>query len=421
MKRYLTILFLLLMGMPSQAQESLFDLFGWGIPRRETVQEKPVRLAYDAYFQFDFLNREFARTEGLFTHSGTLFTAALTPSVGVDIRQSDRISHRIMGGIDIARNMGEAPVGTQDAKLENWGLFHEITLYYRLRARLDNTLITAYAGVFPRRFMQGEYSKAFFSDSLLLRDRNLEGALVTIRRPRSVYEFGCDWMGMIGTGRRERFMLFTTGESYLTDWFSLGWALTGYHYACAADYGQVADNILAEPFIKFSLGDVAGIQALTAKLSFLGGMQRLRALGMDFTYPLGGEWKMVVQNWNVGIDNRLYVGTGLMPFYQQKDEAGLLYGSAFYWGDSLYRLHPDSAKRAVGVYDRLEIYYQPHLAGFVDLRLSALFHFLPHTAPYAGCEQRLSLIFDLDRLLHPTRALPLKRKKNTAYNINEVL
>ena len=427
MKKVLLTFLLLFSVLAVRAQGFPFDLFGFGVPQQTRTPEKKVRLAYDVYFQFDFDNREFSPTEDLYTRSGTLFTAALTPSVGVEIQPTDEVRHQVMLGIAIMKNMGENPVTPADAKLRNWDLLREITLYYHIQARLENTLITAYAGVFPRRFMQGEYGKSFFSDSLKLVDRNLEGALLRIRRPRAMYEFGCDWMGMFGPGRRERFMLFSTGEAALTDWLSLGWALNGYHYACTAEYGHVADNILAQPFVKFDLGTLSGMQELSAKLSLLAGLQRLRQLVMDFSVPYGGELQLGVRQWNVGLDNRTYFGTSLMPFYNQLDEAGRKYGSDFYWGAPLYRIHSQAgtAWNTPGWYDRAEIYWQPHIADFVDLRLSAVFHFTGDGAKpflYCGSQQGLTLVFDLQRLLYPTRTVIVRsRTKRNKLKTHDIL
>lgn len=420
MKRFTISIVLFVLAVTASGQ-SLFDFFGFGRPleQEQRKDDKKVRFAYDAYFQLDFDNREFAPTESVFTNSSTLFNAWLTPSVGLDINANKNLSHRIMLGIDIVKRMGESPVNASQSRLENWDLLRELTIYYRIKGRGEKTSVTAYAGIFPRRFMQGDYGEAFFSDSLRIVDRNMEGALLTIRRPRSIYEFGCDWMGMIGSMRRERFMLFTYGESSLTPWFALGWALTGYHYACAVEYGQVADNILGEPFIKFRLGELAQIQELTARLSFLGGLQRLRQDGDSFTLPFGGQLRLGVRNWNVGIDNTTYVGTGLMPFYNRLDEASIKYGSNFYWGNPLYRIHASNPWNTAGWYDRLEVYYQPHLCSFADLKISAVFHFNGESGTpfrYVGCQQKLSLVFDLDRLLHP--AAPAKSSKKKTYNNN---
>ena len=411
----------LLLCLGASAQPFPFGLFDFGRQQEEPKTRKTA-LAYDVNFDFKFDNRDFARTEGLYTSSGTLFQALATPSIGIDIMPDSRLSHRVMAGIDIAKNLGESPALPGQEKLQNLGLFREITLYYRIRYVGDKTIITGYAGILPRRFMQGEYSSAFFSDSLLVRDRNIEGALLTIQRPRAMYEFGCDWMGMKGPSRRERFMLFTTGEAFPVDWFSLGWALTGYHYACADEYGQVADNILAEPFVKFSLGSLAGMQDLTAKLSFLGGLQRRRDISMDFSVPYGGQLRLLARNWNVGIDNTTYVGTSQMPFYNDIDDGGYKFGSQFYYGNPMYRIHASGAWNSIGWYDRAEVFYAPRIAGFLDLKISLVFHLTGDaSAPfrYAGWQQKLSLVFDLDRLLHQTKKLTKEKRK--IYHFDQTL
>ena len=394
-------------------------------PSRTSAQEKKVSLGYDVYFSFDFDNREFRPTEGIYTSSGTIFSAQLTPSVGVDVRQSDKISHSVRAGIDVVKNMGESPIGAGTEKLQNWGLLREITLWYNINALAGDTRIKAYAGILPRRFMQGEYSKAQFSDSLRIFDKNLEGALITLERPRATYEFGCDWMGMKAPGRRERFMLFSYGQVRPVEFFSFGWSITAYHYAGAADYGHVADNILAEPFVKFDLGYKAWMQELSARLSFLVGGQRLRDVSKDFSFPMGGELRLAAKNWNVGLDNRTYVGTSLMPFYNAIDDGGHKLGSDLYWGSPMYRIHssPEAPWNAIGWYDRAEIYYAPRIADFLDLRLGVALHLTGDAASpftFAGWQQTLSLVFDLDKLLHKdSRPAAKSRKKN--WNFKETI
>ena len=48
----------------------------------------------------------------------------------------------------------------------------------------------------------------------------------------------------------------------------------------------------------------------------------------------------------------------------------------------------------------MEVFYEPHIADFLDLRLSIVAHF-PDGFRYAGMQQKLSLVFNLDRLLNP--------------------
>ena len=169
------------------------------------AQKKDVKFAYDVDFEMNFDNREFYRSA--FTNSMTIFGARLTPSVGLEHVGKDGSHHRLMVGIDVMKDFGASPISellaggkTDETALRqnNLNLFREITLYYRLQKQLRNMEMTIYAGIFPRKNMEGRYSQAFFSDSLKFYDNNLEGLLLKFRRPKAYFELGCDWMGQYG-------------------------------------------------------------------------------------------------------------------------------------------------------------------------------------------------------------------------------
>ena len=72
------------------------------------AEDDKVNFAYDIDFETRFDNREYYRSA--FSPSMTVFGARLTPSVGFDIRQDDKISHRLMAGIDVRKDFGASPV-----------------------------------------------------------------------------------------------------------------------------------------------------------------------------------------------------------------------------------------------------------------------------------------------------------------------
>ena len=125
-------------------------------------------------------------------------------------------------------------------------------------------------------------------------------------------------------------------------------------------------------------------------------MQHDRANVGHYVFPHGAEIDLDIKNWNVGIRNDFFFGTDMMPYYNNFDNAGLKYGSDLYYGDPFYRIHDDGTA-GPGIYDRLELYYEPQIGGFLKIRVSALFHF--HSFGYSGCQQMVSLRFNLDKLL----------------------
>ena len=362
-----------------------------------------VRIAYDVDFEMNFDNREFYRSA--FTPSMTIFGARLTPSVGIRLDQPEHgISHRLMAGIDVMKDFGASPVSEilaggesceTSLKLNNSALLRELTVYYNMRRTAGNTGLELYAGIFPRKASEGKYSDVFFSDSLRFYDNNLEGILLKIRRPKAYWEVGCDWFGQYGQVRKEKFMIFSRGESRITDFFNIGYAAYMYHFAGSRKARGVVDNILLNPFVDFQFGSRMGLQRFSIRLGWLQAMQHDREFVGHYVFPGGGELEVGVRNWNVGIANRLFYGTDMMPYYDSSDTAGDKYGTRLYLGDPFYRVH-DDGQTGPGLYDRFEVYWEPKLGRYLNIKVSAMFHF--NGFRYSGCQQMVGIRFNLHEL-----------------------
>ena len=382
------------------------DFFSWGFGMPEPQpKEKRVKFIYDAHFDYKFDNREFDSGKEQFTESMTLYGARLTPSVGLQVRQNANVRHKLMAGIDVMKDFGRHPSAVAsspecDRGLENTRLFREITMYYGIDAKLGAWNVKGYAGIFPRHLAEGDYSQAFFSDSLKFYDNNLEGALIKAYGPKTYLELAFDWDGQYGSYRREQFNAFGYGKYIFNDFVSAGLAFIYHHYANAAEYGSVVDDAMVQPFVRFGFEKFCGWQDISATLAWYQSLQQDRRQKDGQSNPGGGEFTVSLRNWNVGIENRLYYGKDLMPFYNYVDDGGFKYGNNLYAGSPFYRVIPvnDSGWH---FYDRLEVYWQPHIADFMDLRLSIVSHF-PDGFKYAGMQQKLSLIFSLDKLLNPS-------------------
>lgn len=368
------------------------------------AEEDRVRFAYEVDFETRFDNREYYRSA--FSPSMTIFGARLTPTLGLDIYQNKDISHRLMAGIDVMKDFGASPVskllsGGADTpetslKQNNTGLFREMTLYYNLNTYTGKVGLQLYAGIFPRRAVQGDYSDVFFSDSLRFYDNNIEGVLLRIRSPKNYWEVGCDWMGQFGQVRKEKFMIFSYGQSNVTPFFMVGYSGYMYHFASSQKARGVVDNILLNPFVKFDFSDCLDFQELSVRLGWLQAMQHDRVFVGHYVFPCGGELDLGVKKWNVAIRNRLFCGTDMMPYYNSTDAGGDKYGDRLYFGDPFYRMHDDAAA-GTGVYDRVEVFYEPQVGSYLKIGVGARFHF--HGSRYSGCQQVLSLKFNLAQIL----------------------
>ena len=342
------------------------------------AQDKSLKFTYDVDFEMNFDNREFYRSD--FSTSMTIFGARLTPAVGLEAVQKDGTSHRIMLGADVMKEFG-SPDG-------NLKLVKEINLYYRLEKKFNDTQMSIYAGIFPRSNMSGNYSEAFFSDSLKFYDNNLEGILLKFKRPKAQFEVGCDWMGQYSENQRERFMVFTSGEGRIAPILSVGYSGYMYHFANSWKVKGLVDNILLNPYARFDFDHLTDFQTLSVSFGYLQAFQNNRKHVGHYVFPGGVHVDFEVRKWNVALKNMAYYGSDLMPYYNSFDEGGTKYGSNLYFGDPFYRVH-DDLTTGPGLYDRFEVCYEPSIGKYLKIRVAALFHF--HGFHYSGCQQIVGL------------------------------
>jgi hypothetical protein len=185
-------------------------------------------------------------------------------------------------------------------------VFQEISLYYRLEKDFGETDMTLYAGIFPRRNMEGRYSEAFFSDSLKFYDNNLEGILLKFKRPKAYFEVGCDWMGQYSENQRERFMIFTSGEGKVAPVMSVGYAAYMYHFANTWHIKGLVDNILLNPYIRFDFGNMTHMQTLSATVGYLQALQNNRKHVGYYIFPRGVHLDLEARKWNAAIKNMTF-------------------------------------------------------------------------------------------------------------------
>ena len=372
--------------------------------------QRKATMTYGADFQYYFDNREYDRGGNLFEGSGTVHAARLTPSVGVTVKGGDFI-HNLNLGVDVMKNMGESPVAGDNDDLQNKDLIREVIFWYNLESQRRGRKFSLHAGIFPRHFSvfggqypYWEYSSyeniptVFISESNRFYDNNIEGVLLKYRTRRGYCEAGLDWMGMIGHLRRERFQIFTYGDFGVGgDFFHLGWTGTMYHFANTLEYKGVVDNVLVSPFVMLTSG--SGDFHWSAKLSYIQGIHqdRVRETGLNLTF--GGQLTLNLAYRRFGVLNDTYYGTGQMPYFDWLDAGGNLYGKDLYPGSLFYRIQTDGKSwKHSGYYDRAEVYWQPYIADFVSLRLSAVFHLTGDG--FQGSQQKLGVVFDLERALN---------------------
>lgn len=361
LRKVLCFLLLCTLALPAAAQR---DRFAW---------------EYDADLQYIFDNREFAYSQDAWIPSGTMNTLVFAPTVGFSVRQSQRIHHRLSAGVEFAHDMGA----------KSWAdLPREALVFYDLHMRTRHGVFEGLAGIFPRRYMEGDYSEAFFSGMYKAYDRNLEGVLLKWHLPGLYAELGCDWMGQYGYDRRERFQVFSAGSWQATSWLRLGWTGSFYHYACSQLAPNVVDNHLLEPWLKLDASRRTPWQELSLQAGALVGYQCERDRMDQPLIPFGGEVKLTARRWDIALQNTAYWGADLMPLFHRIDPAGIMYGTDLYFGTPCYD----------GFFDLLELAWMPSLSRYMGIRLAARAYF--NQGGFLGWQQQFSLRFSLDALRH---------------------
>lgn len=339
-------------------------------------------LSYDVDFQYFFHNTEYARSNNVFEDSHTLHAARLTPTVNLGWSHHRKVSHDLSLGIDIYKNMGDGLSGKD--------LFKEITLFYKAEAQAGKGVFSAIAGVFPRSFSEGSYSGAFFSREETFLNNNFEGMFLKYRKRGLYAELGLDWMGMYGYDRREQFQILSAGNAGLSPTFSLGWSASVYHFANSELEKGVVDNAMVNPYLQADFTRHTDFQVLSIKAGPIVTYQRDRKREQRPQFPSGGESVQTFKNWNFGLSNTIYVGQNLFLYYDR-------YQDRLYHGEPFYYTHADH----LSWFDRLELFYEPEIASWLNLRIDVAMHFgeeMSNCPLYRGMQQTLSLKVNLDRL-----------------------
>ena len=364
-----------------------------------------LKVDYNLHFDWHLDNREFDSSDNSYAKSGTDAAARITPYGGILIEQPNGLKHNILMGIDLLKDLGNNPTRTgaeADDDLENWDIFREITLFYIAEKKTGNSDFSFVAGVYPRHMSKGKYTNLFYSDSVRFYDNNFDGVLLNLERPRSYYEIGMDWMGKYGTDRRERFMFFTYGESWIfpSKWLKAGWQGYLQHYANSANAIGVVDDIKFNPFIEIDFGHNLGLQRLSLTAGPVVSYQRDRRFEEHKT-PHGWDFISEVRYREIGIRNELYYGENMMPYYKALSPEGSPYAGNLYLGDSMWQIRTNGDDHPA-VYNRLEAYWRPKIGDFVHFDLSVIFHF---NESYIGWQQKMGLIFDLNRAIRKSSNL----------------
>ena len=326
-----------------------------------------------AEFVTRFDNREYAANA--FGEPQTLFSARLTPRVGVEWQAKNRL----VAGIELLQHFGE----------ENRFLSDVRPLFYY---RFETEHVRAAAGIFDRKELAGDYSTAFFSDSTAFYHNRLSGFLgryVSTARPKTYVELALDWEGMYSRASREKFRILSSGRYTCGGGFYFGYALSLFHFAGREGNKNVTDNLLLEPSAGW---EFTAFFDFDVRAGFLFAPQRGRSVDNAWQTPCGGQLDFAIRKWGLRIENNLYVGENLQPLrrYVSDPELGLTYGEeGLYAGESFYA----TTKR---LYNRTRVGYQrTFFRGTLGVEAGMVFHY---DGTALGTQQVVQVAVDLEKL-----------------------
>lgn len=298
-----------------------------------------------ADFKMYFDNKEFGSNRfavpGLDIESGTDFAARLIPKVGIRWEEKNTL----IFGADMLQNFGE----------QNSSFVSEVKplIYYQF----ETSHVRAVAGIFQRDLMHDDdYSTAFFTESHKFTHDRMNGVLAQYNGQRGSYvEFACDWEGMYSTASREKFRILFAGRHYF-DRFYYGFNYSMFHYA--GRKGETAEDEQENVVDLQLLNPCVGVRFnaffdFDIKLGALLTAQRDRSFGHKWETPCMGEFAFRMSRWGLTLDERLYVGDNIHPFFYGHPEEGIVYGRELYPAESFFRTTEK-------VYSRTSLSYRRH-------------------------------------------------------------
>lgn len=270
--------------------------------------QNPV-IGVDFTTRFD--NREYS--DNTFNDPQTLFSARLSPHAGVEWMEKNRL----MVGVDLMQNFGQQNVFISDVKP---------LLYYQFKTNH----VQANAGIFDRKELIGDYSRAFFSDSTVFYHNRFSGFLgryQSTERKNTYVEMALDWEGMYSVESREMFRIISGGRYTLNNGLYFGYAFSMFHFAGSIGNENVTDNLLVNPYLGWNFNAFFNFNV---KTSFLFAPQRARSVDHVWRKPCGGQLDFTMTRWGVKLENNLYLGENLQPFYNTYAGEHLYAGERFY-------------------------------------------------------------------------------------------
>ena len=289
----------------------------------QAYAQENSKLLLGVNFDTFFDNTEYTGTS--LGESGTLFSARLTPQIGIEWNEKNSL----IIGADLFTNFGDDGKFLSKARPQ---------LYYRFAT----PKVKAYAGIFDRSAMKGYYSELFLSDAARYYENRVQGVLGQYIGERGYVELSVDWCGMYSKEARERFRVLSAGRYDIgrNRLFYAGYALQIFHFAGSEQIvGNVVDNVIINPYLGTKFNAFFNFDI---KLHGIVTMQRDRADEAEMQTPGGALLQLRLSKWGVYLDEQIYTGKNLMPYYYSapNDVFANGYGSELYAGSTLFGAIP---------------------------------------------------------------------------------
>lgn len=255
----------------------------------------------------------------------TIFLSRLNARIGVAWKQHNAI----VAGVSLEKDMGDGKFLSRALPIA----------YYAL----DYKGFSMRAGIFERSDLRGDYSSAFFSDSVRVRAHTIQGLGFRYAAPRAHAELVLDWEGMYSERSREKFRIITSAAYAFRCGAYIGNAFTMFHFADSRlTQHNVVDNLLLNPYagIKFTAYFDFDLRA-----GYVQSFQHDRIDDPRWVFPKGGEFTFSMSRWGVVLRNNFYYGQNQMPFYGK-------YGSELYAGNRFYSTTDRIYNRTSLAYER---------------------------------------------------------------------
>ena len=323
-------------------------------------------LIVGADFATRFDNREYANND--FNESQTLFSARLTPRIGVEWMGKNRL----VVGVDLLQDFGNDTRFLTKARP---------IVYYQFNSKN----VQANAGIFDRKELLGDYSRAFFSDSTAFYHNRLSGFLghyKSTERENTYVEMAIDWEGMYSEQSREMFRIISAGRYTLDKGFYFGYAFSMFHFAGKIGNENVTDNLLVNPYAGWEFNAYFDFDI---KAGFLFAPQRARSIESGWKKQKGAQIDFVMTKWGVKLENNLYLGENLQPFRYA------YVGEPLYAGEQFYSTTDHIYNRTWIGYDRR------FFKGTMGVEAGMVFHY---DGSGMGTQQMVKLSVDIQKLFN---------------------